>query len=150
MADINLVAERLRALGPVRYAISAFIHILRGRSHNARLIVDNQVPEDDFMFVAACNTKYTGKDMLLAPRAKINDGVFDVIVVRRAARFQLLNMLSRVFDGSHLELPGIEYYQVRSMSIETPGTDVLNLDGEIKGTTPVTAEIMPAALRILA
>jgi diacylglycerol kinase family enzyme len=44
----------------------------------------------------------------------------------------------------------VEYHQVRSFGIETDGIDPLNLDGELKGTTPVTAEIIPGALKIFA
>jgi diacylglycerol kinase family enzyme len=55
-----------------------------------------------------------------------------------------------VFDGSHLDLPCVAYHQVRSFSIETDGTDPLNLDGELKGTTPLCAEIIPGALKVFA
>ena len=60
----------------------------------------------------------------------------------------MFKLFNSVFDGSHLSLPCVEYHQVRSFRIEPHGVDSLNLDGEIKGKTPVAAEIMPSALRI--
>ena len=48
----------------------------------------------------------------------------------------------------HLSLSCVEYRQVHSFGIESEDRDLLNLDGELKGATPVTGEIMPAALRI--
>lgn len=145
--DINRTAERLRWLGPLRYAVSAFTHILLARRRWARVVLDGQILEDTFLFVAGCNTKFTGKRMQLAPNAEICDGKIDIVLVRRATRFQMLQLFRKVFDGSHLSLPCVEYHQVRSFGIESKRPDCLNLDGEIKGMTPMTAEVMPGSLR---
>ncbi len=148
VADINRTAETLRRLGPTRYALAALWHILRPRPRRATLVLDGQSVEDDFLFVIGCNTKFTGKGMRLAPRAEIGDGKIDVIVLRRATRRQMLRLLARVFDGSHLALGCVEYYQVRSFAIESPGCEVLDLDGEIAGAAPVRVQMLEAALRI--
>ena len=63
---------------------------------------------------------------------------------------QLLKLFNMVFDGSHLALRCVEYRHVRSFSIQPERNDLLNLDGELKGTTPVSAEIMPSALQVFA
>ncbi len=148
--DINRTAERLRALGPPRYAVAAISHILRAKRRRARLVLDGRGVEDDLLFAVACNTRFTGKGMELAPNAEIGDGKVDVVVVRRASRLQMLKLFKRVFDGSHLSLNCVEYHQVRSFSIESDSVDLLNLDGELKGSTPAFAEIVPAALRVFA
>lgn len=148
VADINGSAEKLRWLGPPRYATAALWHILRARRRRARLVLDGQVHDDEFLFLIACNTKFTGANMKLAPRAELDDGRLDVVVVRRASRLQMLRVFAGVYDGSHLKLPCVEYYQVRSFSLESAGREPLNLDGEMKGTAPVRAEVLPAALRV--
>jgi sphingosine kinase len=148
--DINRTAERLRMFGPPRYAAAAILQVLRARRRRAKLVLDGQVLDDDFLMVVACNTKFTGAGMQLAPNAEIGDGKVDIVFVRRASRLQMLKLFRSVFDGSHLALPCVETRQVSSFSIEPEDVDSLNLDGEIKGKTPVSAEIMPAALRIFA
>jgi diacylglycerol kinase (ATP) len=102
------------------------------------------------LFFTACNTKFTGKGMLLAPDAETGDGKVDVVLVRRASRWQMLKMFHKVFDGSHMSLPVVEHYQVRSFSIQPEARDLLNLDGELKGSAPASAEVMPGAVRIFA
>ena len=62
----------------------------------------------------------------------------------------MLKLFKKVFDGSHLSLGCVEYHQVRSFNIEPEGKDLLNLDGEMRGATPVLAKVMPAALRVFA
>ena len=146
--DINRTAERLRWMGPPRYATSAIAHILRPKPRRARVVLDEQVLEDEFRLIVACNTKFTGKGMQLAPQAEMDDGKLDVVVVRRATRWQMLKMFTKVFDGSHLALPFVEYYQVRTFGIEPEHEDCLNLDGEVKVAGAVSAEMMPAELRV--
>ncbi len=148
VVDINCLAERLRLLGPLRYAIATLIFMCRPRPRFARLILDGQISEDDFLLVVGCITKFTGNGMMLAPRAEIDDGKIDVVVVRQASRLEMLRLFRRVFDGSHLELPHVEYYQVRRFAIELDDQQPLNLDGEVAGKAPFSVEMMPGALRI--
>ena len=59
-------------------------------------------------------------------------------------------MIQIVDAGSHVSLPCVEYYQVRSFAIESEGREPLDLDGEIRGAAPVSVEMIPAALRAFA
>jgi diacylglycerol kinase family enzyme len=86
--------------------------------------------------------------MRLAPHAKVDDGKMDVVIVRRASRRQMLHLFRRVFDGSHVHMPFVEYYQVRSMKILTDDRRPLDIDGEIRGTPPVSGDVLPGAVRI--
>lgn len=87
--------------------------------------------------------------MLLAPDARCDDGLLDVLLLRPTSRWNLLKVFQGIADGSHRNLPGIEYHQARSVTIQTSDPDPLNLDGEISGTAPFTATVLPAALRLL-
>lgn len=148
VVDINRTAERMRWLGRPRYTLAALWHILFPRRRRARLVLDDEASEDEFLFVVGCNTQFTGRGMRLAPRADWGDGKIDVIVVRRASFGQMLRLFRRVFDGSHVTLDCVEYYQVRSFRIDSPTADLLNLDGELKGHAPAAVEMLPAALRV--
>ncbi len=150
VSDINATAERLRWLGPPRYGAAALWQILRAKRRRATLSLDGQAIDDEFLFVMACNPKFTGSGMKLATHAEIGDGKLDIVLVRRATRWQMLKLFSKVFDGSHLDLEFVEYHQVRSFAIASQSHDPLDLDGEMKGHTPMSAEVLPSALRIFA
>jgi YegS/Rv2252/BmrU family lipid kinase len=149
VADINIWAEKLRWCGPARYALATLRYILNPRSRHAKLILDDQSIEDEFQMVIGCNTKYTGKGMLLAPRAEINDDKIDVVVVRHASRWQMLRLFQRVFDGSHVDMNCVEYHQVTRFAIENDNQRPLNLDGEATGSAPFAVEMLPGAMRII-
>jgi sphingosine kinase len=150
VADINATAENLRFLGSVRYTLAALWHILRAKRHRIQIVHSDQVIDDEFLFVIACNTKYTGAGMKLAPRAELGDGKVDLIMVRKATRWQMLTLFSRVFNGSHLSLGFIEYHQVRSFALHSQGNERLNLDGEMTGNAPFTVDVEEDVIRIFA
>lgn len=150
VADINRTAERLRMLGSPRYAVAALWHILWATSRSAAVVLDGVATHDQFLFVIACNTRFTGARMKLAPDAETDDGLIDVAIIRRATRWQMLNAFARVYNGSHVSLPYVEIRQVREFSIQSDTDDSLNLDGEMKGQVPLTARVLPGALRVFA
>ena len=148
VSDINIMAEKLRILGTSRYAAAALLEILRAKRRRANILLDGRMLQDSFLFFMACNGKFTGADMMLTPSAEIGDGMIDVALIRNASRWQMLQLFTKVFNGSHVSLDFIEFHQVRSFEIQTETPDRMNLDGEMKGTSPVAGEVMPAALSI--
>ena len=57
--------------------------------------------------------------------------------------------LPKLFKGTHLRDPNVTYHQISNFSIETKEKDLLNIDGELKGTTPINVKVMPNAVEIL-
>ncbi len=147
--DINQKAEAWRRLGSPRYALAALAYILSPKSRKAIITIDDTRLEDEFLMAAACNTRFTGKGMQLAPKANAADGKLDIIIVRRASRLQMLSLFLRVFNGSHLDLPFVEYTQARSLEISYTENAGLTLDGERTNGTSVSVNIIPAALNII-
>jgi YegS/Rv2252/BmrU family lipid kinase len=148
VVDVNRGAEKLRWLGPPRYAIATAWQMAAPRFRRARLTVDGQECEADYLFVVGCCTAYVGSGMRMAPRADLSDGLIDVVAVRRVTRRQMAKLFSRVFSGTHIGLPFVEYRQVRSFAVSEAGGP-LNLDGELAGSAPFSAAAVPAALRLL-
>ena len=150
ISDINRTAEKLRWLGSPRYALAALWWILRPKRRRARLVLDGRAFDDEFLFVIGCNVKSTGSGMIVAPHAQIGDGKIDVVVLRNTSRAEMLKVFKKVFDGSHESLPCIAYHQVRSFSIDYEGPEPLDLDGELKGSAPLSVEMVPGALQVFA
>ena len=133
-------------LGPPRYAI-AVGHILFAKPCRARLVLDNRIVDDDFLLVRGLQHGLfrIGDAPLLRESGRRQS---DVVIVRRASRWQMLRLFTRVFDGSHVGMPCVEYHQVRSLSILSDERRPLDLDGEIKGTTPVSIQTISGAVQM--
>ncbi len=150
VADINVTAEKLRLLGTIRYTVATLWQVLLASRRRAKLVLDDQEFVGEFLFIVACNPKFAGPGMMLAPHAVLGDGRIDVIVVRKATRWEMIKLFVKVFDGMHLKLNFVEYHQVRSFAIESESDDRMDLDGEMKGHAPIAAQVLPSALSIFA
>ena len=147
--DANILADKLRWMGPQRYNFASIIEVLRHKKRFARVIIDNNSIGADFAFIIGCNTIHTGKGMRMAPLARLNDGLIDLIIVRKVSRFKLLKLFPKVFSGKHIGDPGVDYRQVKQFKIMSEYKSQLNLDGEVLGSTPVEVKILPKEVEIL-
>jgi len=147
--DISVFAEKLRIIGGQRYNIASIFEIIKNKKREARLIVDGQEREGDFCFIISCNTKYIGKGMKMAPNALIDDGLIDLIIVKKTSRATLLSVFPKLFNGTHIDHDACEYLQCRSFSIIPKENGQLNIDGEIIGYTPVDVDIIEEGIELL-
>jgi len=89
--------------------------------------------------------------MKAAPDAKLDDGLIDVMVVRRgASRLKILSMMSRIYNGSHVDSALVEFYPVSEFSLAPERNDVLNIDGDIHGCSPFQVKMIPGGIEVFA
>jgi diacylglycerol kinase family enzyme len=58
-------------------------------------------------------------------------------------------MFPKVFSGKHIADPIVEYHQVKSFSIIPKVDNILNIDGEMIGSTPIDVDVIPSAINVL-
>ena len=149
VTDIGKSAEKFRWLGSSRYTLVSLSEIIKNKSREATLLMNDKKDENKFTFIIACNTKYVGKGMFMAPNAEVNDGLLDLIVVKgNLSRTILFKTLPKLFKGTHITDSNVKYYQVPKFSLITKNNDLLNIDGELKGSTSIDVEIIHSAIEI--
>lgn len=110
--------------------------------------------EGEAMLVAFGNTHRFGGGMRIAPEAVPDDGLLDVVVVRRIPKATLLRVFPRVYRGTHLGHPAVETFRTREVVVNVDrGMRVLG-DGELMqevggGRGEVVVEVVPGALRVV-
>ena len=147
--DINNLAEKMRWLGTQRYNVATLIEVMRNSKRFAELKVNGESITDDFAFIIACNTIHVGKGMKMAPKAQLDDGLVDIIIVPKVNRFSLLKLFPKLFTGEHINSPELQYKQVNSFSIIPKENNKLNIDGELLGSTPVNVKVLQKEIEIL-
>jgi diacylglycerol kinase (ATP) len=106
--------------------------------------------ERAYTLVIANGTTF-GHGMKIAPDAKHDDGLFDVLVIDNISRFRVLAALQRVYDGSHLTHPAVHQARAAQVQVHCPtGKLGMELDGEYASGSDLTFSIRPGALQILA
>lgn len=103
------------------------------------------------VIVCIANGRFFGGGMKIAPNAKLNDGLFDVVTVGHLPVTAFLLKSYRIYSGTHLDLKEVASAHVKKLKA-TPAKEnqeiFLEIDGETPGRLPATFEIVPAALRI--
>jgi diacylglycerol kinase (ATP) len=107
--------------------------------------------------VVVANSAYFGAGMMVAPPARIDDGVLDIVLMRHGSRLAFVRVLLKIKDGSHLALPQISIERAgavtltmdRAMPAAADG-ELLPCAGPLPAGTPLTIRALPGALTVLA
>ena len=147
VTDVAKTAARFKWAADFSYVVGVFHRLLGLDFHEMVLEIDGTVISGKNCFVEICNSKYTGGNMLMAPEAQIDDGMFDVVVLSPLSRLSLISTLPKLFKGTHGENPAIQFIKAKSASVYTQPPKTLLPDGEIFGTTPTEIKILPRLVR---
>lgn len=149
VTDVARTAARLKRWGDLSYLMGVFSR-LRTLSHrDMRLILDGRRYAGPFCFVEFCNSRFTGGAMCMAPRARIDDGLMDVVMAGPLSRSRLLTALPKIFNGTHIHLNEVTVIRAREAIIETCRPCRLLPDGELLGNAPGRIRVHPRKLRYL-
>ena len=109
--DAAETAEGWRFLGPLRYDLAGFYHMLLNKLNYAKIGASNtdapaRMPsaDEDYMMMFAQNTRCSGRGFIFTPMAKLDDGMFDLVCVKKAGILKTITLFERVkADGGHVE-----------------------------------------------
>lgn len=125
--------------------------MIRYRQKRVRLkIEDQEFPEDEYLIGAVANGRIFGKGMKIAPYAELDDGLFDLVLIRGMKFFEFLRNSWKIFTGAHLQHPKTSFWRARRLEAY-PATEekiALELDGEEVGSLPATFELLPSQLLV--
>ncbi|HEV2527220.1 MAG TPA: diacylglycerol kinase family protein [Thermomicrobiales bacterium] len=121
------------------------------RYRPARMIIhlDNRTITSRALMVAIANGPYTGIGFTVAPGASLEDGMFDVRLFRRFSRWELFRHFRSIAFGGRAFAPKAETYRSARVRVEGHSRLPARADSHDLGTTPVTFDVVPAALRIV-
>ena len=148
----NQMPRWLRARGG--YAMGLVPTILRFAPFSLRITTQNGGASQSYEALTTlatfANTPYYGGGMRIAPRAKMNDGMLDVCLIREISKLKLLSLFPTVYLGRHLDLRESEYSKAESVRLETETPCDIYADGEYVCATPAEIRVVPNALQIIA
>jgi diacylglycerol kinase (ATP) len=148
--QVNRLANRLPLRGRPRYVGATLLRLPFSRP--ARFTIgfgDDQVDTHAWMVTVANGPTYGG-GLRIAPAARMDDGLLDVVVVGRISRAGLLQALPTVFDGSHIDNPAVTVHRATGLTVAARPAVPVYADGEALGATPARFTVEPLALHVLA
>ncbi len=145
------IGRRAKLLGGrLGFSLVTARALLRYRDQRLRLSLDGGPPEElAITNVAACNGRFFGGGMQVAPAALPDDGRLDLTLWQGFGLGDFLLRRRRIYDGSHVGLAGTRTLRLRRLAAESDERVAVDLDGEALGQLPLRLEVLPAALDVV-
>ena len=154
------VADASRMLGGTAAYFAASVRaLLNARLGNVKCTVTHQGKTEEHhirsFMIAICNGSHFGSGMNVAPMAKIDDGVFEVVALGATSKLGFAMTSRGIYTGAHIGQAGTVHLRGEKIVLDLANDDardvfLLDVDGEPMGGLPLTVEVVPKALTLRA
>lgn len=144
----NTPPELKRLLGPAAYTLMGALLAMNVRQYRGRLVLPDREIAGTGPVGIIGNGRQAGGGLQVAPRARLDDGLLDVLVVRQIPAMALLTAARELQqlspDGEY-----ISYWQTPWIEMHSEETIPVNLDGEPMQFSSVRYEVVSRAIRLI-
>ena len=134
------------------------LQYFKAQSFNFTIKTKDLSTDIDAFFITISNSNQFGNNITIAPKASLNDGLFDIVIVKKMSKlmlpFALLHQISGINALEELKNyrnnKNIIYFQAQEATIINNGNAPLHIDGEPEPLTgKIKIKILPNAFRLL-
>jgi YegS/Rv2252/BmrU family lipid kinase len=131
-----------------------FLGVLRTltflKSNPVRIEIDgDEYYNGRALIVALCNGRYFGGGMMIAPRAEVDDGQLEIVIVKEMGRLELLANIGSVYKGTHLANPKVICARGREINISSEQGLWIEMDGELVGLTGASYRLLDKEIGVI-
>ena len=123
--------------------------LLRYRSPEFAVSVGDTRFEGRMLLAFVANAQYCGNRMHVAPTARTDDGLLDVLAVDDLSLLQALPKLGKLYTGRILGDRAVHHARAPRVRVETWPVTTIQADGQIVGRTPAEFSLLQRALRVI-
>jgi len=113
---------------------------------------DGSIVMDESMLinnVAVANGQYFGGGMWIAPRAEIDDGLFDVVILGDLSKAGMLLKSGSLYKGTHLATPKVRSCRGSLVEATSDSEVLIDMDGEQPGRLPISLKVLPGVIKLI-
>jgi diacylglycerol kinase (ATP) len=144
-------AQRTKRLSGKKAYIAALAQSLTDFGYiDVRIETDGKEIATKAVFVSIANAQYLAGGFHFAPMAKVNDGLLDLAIIDDISLPGFVKAVPSVMRGKHLSNPHWSHYTTTHVRVTATTPALVQLDGEISGTSPAEFTIVPGALDVVA
>lgn len=127
-------------LGQLAYYLKGIEMLPSLKATDVRVEYDDGVFEGKAMFFLLGLTNSIGGFEKIAPDAKLDDGKFSLIILKKVNLAEFIRLVTLALRGDHIKEPNIIYVKSKKVMVTSEDKMLINLDGELGGETPMTFE----------
>jgi diacylglycerol kinase (ATP) len=147
---VKATTQKYKALGKVSaYLLGLFTTLVSYKNKQVDIIIGNETESKTICTVIMGNGKYGGGGMYTTPKAVINDGLLDVLIIGDLSKPDLINSLPMIYKGTHLSHPKVSLKKAQQVTIKPTVVMSIQADGDIVGESPATFSIIEQKLHVV-
>ena len=133
-------------------------NFITARFYPFTITANNTTLQTNALFISIANSNQFGNNFTIAPKASLNDGLLDIVVVNKMNKLKMLFYIlkqirvgkAELISGKKIQHQGIQYFQAKNIVIKNPSVAPLHIDGEPAETsTELNIKIIENAFRLI-
>ena len=150
---INTPVEAKTNFGSLAYYFKGITEIPRQLydTYHFEFKYNGEVIETDAHMFMVLNSKSAGGFTNFSPNSEVDDGFFDVCIIKRSYLLDAAGVFIKMFSGEHVNDPNVIYFQTNELEVKCLNKEgiIIDIDGEHGGELPAKFEIHNRALNII-
>ena len=138
-----------KMLGRFAFGFEAVKTLLNYKASEIKIEHEQISEMENVIGVIIANGSYTGGGMKLTPAARLNDGLFDVLIIEDMPLTARFNSFSKIYSGRHIGLPAFKLFRTRELRFSYGNGLSVESDGELIHGKCISSEVIPSALSII-
>jgi len=141
--------KRLPLLSGFRaYAVSVLVNVIRGISEHYVVDIAGERIDAEQTMICVCNGRFYGGGFNPVPEAEPDDGMLEVLLVKKVTRLQVPGVIGKYKNGRYKELPElVRHVRTNELTISCDKPTPINLDGEERTAEQVYIRLSDKKLR---
>lgn len=149
-ADVSRRFNRLVRRGLLAYARVALAAIRHPRRERCTVVCDGRAETLDALLVTVANSDQYGNHARIAPGARVDDGLLDLVAIRAVGRLRAATLVPRLFLGTMDRSPHVWRRRGARFEIQRSHAGHLHTDGESHAAeASIAIEVRPRSLRMV-
>ena len=148
--DMEPRERATKQLGLLPYLVAGVMVAFEFYGVRTTVVVDGKkVIRGRSLFILISNAQLYGGVLRIAPDARLDDGLLDVVIFNGVGPEYTLRHFFSVLGGRHLRDPSVKFLRAKRVMVDCAQPWPVQIDGDPLGTTPMTFQVVPRALRVL-
>ncbi len=138
-----------QSIGMLAYYLEGALNLPTYKPFPLKFESSSRTEELDVDLCLVLNGKAAGGLRNLCPKARLDDGKLDVLLIRKTGVPGLLSLVPRLLAGNHTTDPRVVYFQAQEFSIQAPSWVETDLDGEPGPSFPLHFSVLQKKLQFI-
>jgi len=137
--------------GKMSFFLGALRATLLYKNKLMKIELDGEVIGEDEAqyFVAVANGKYFGGGMFVAPDARMDDGLMDIVLTGNLTLFEKVKLSRMIYRGESEKIGKIRSFRGKHLKITTDEVVFIEADGELVGKADAEFVVLPKMINLI-